>query len=390
MLVTLFETLRRYQVPVSLREWVDLLALVQRGVVFASLEDFYQLARLVLVKDERFYDRFDRAWADYFEGLESLADLEVTIPDSWLRNELEKMLSPEEWSKLQGLGSLEKIMEEFRKRLEEQKERHQGGNRWIGTGGTSPFGAFGANPEGIRLAGSSRQRRAVKVWERREFQNLDDNEALAPRNLQLALRRLRRWTRQGHELELDLDGTIRGTAEQGGVLDVQMIPERKNRVNVLLFLDVGGSMDAHVTVCENLFRAARSEFKHLEYFYFHNFIYESVWRNNERRWSERESLWQILHRYNPEYKVIMVGDATMSPYEVTSSGGSVEHFNEDAGSTWFGRIKQHFRKVVWLNPEPKAHWSMTQSTQMILAMVEQQMFELNLSGIEEAMRTLVR
>ncbi len=390
MLVGLFETLRAYRVPATLPELMDLLTLLRSGLVFADMDGFYQLCRATLVKDERFYDRFDQAWAHYFEGLDQLPDWNASIPEEWLRKEMEKWLNPEDWEKLQGLGSLEALMEKFRERLAEQKERHQGGNRWVGTGGTSPFGAYGAHPEGIRLAGPSRQRRAVKVWERRDFRNLDEDEALAPRNMQVALRKLRRLTRQGNDLELDIDGTIQGTAHQGGMLDLRMVPERKNKVNVLLFLDIGGSMDAHITVCEHLFKAARSEFKHLEYFYFHNFIYESVWRNNERRWSERESLWQILNTYGPDYKVIFVGDAAMSPYEIDSPGGSVEHFNEEAGAVWFNRIRQHFRRVIWLNPEPRQSWAMTRSTQRVLQLIEQNMFELNLAGLEEAMRVLTR
>ncbi|NNM50625.1 MAG: VWA domain-containing protein [Pseudomonadales bacterium] len=388
MLIKLFETLRAHQVPVTLREFMDLLASLQAGLVFADTDDFYQLARLTLVKDEKHFDRFDRAFAAYFEGISSLEDLKLEIPEDWLRKEIEKLLSPEDWAKLQGLGSLEKLMEEFRRKLEEQKDRHQGGNRMVGTGGTSPFGAYGAHPEGIRLAGPSRHGRAVKVWEKREFRNLDDEERLGTRNIKLALRRLRRFTRTGHELELDLPGTIRQTAHQGGLLDIHMIPERRNRVNVLVFFDVGGSMDAHVQVCENLFSAARSEFKHMEYFYFHNFIYESVWKNNERRWSEREPLWDILHRYGPEYKVIFVGDATMSPYEVMSAGGSVEHFNEEPGAVWFERLKQHFRRVVWLNPEPQAQWPMNRSIQQVRELLEDQMYELTLAGLEAAMQSL--
>ena len=388
MLIGLFETLGTHQVPVTLREFMDLLASLQAGLVFADMDDFYQLARLTLVKDEKHFDRFDRAFAAYFEGISSLQDLKLDIPEEWLRKEIEKLLSPEDWAKLQGLGSLEKLMEEFRRKLEEQKDRHQGGNRMVGTGGTSPFGAYGANPEGVRLAGPARHGRAVKVWEKREFRNLDEEERLGTRNIKLALRRLRRFTRSGHELELDLPGTIRQTAHQGGLLDIHMIPERRNRVNVLVFFDVGGSMDAHVQVCENLFSAARSEFKHMEYFYFHNFIYESVWKNNERRWSEREPLWDILHRYGPEYKVIFVGDATMSPYEVMSAGGSVEHFNEEPGAVWFERLKRHFRRVIWLNPEPQAQWSMTRSTQHIHELLECQMYELTLAGLESAMQSL--
>ncbi|HMY01127.1 MAG TPA: VWA domain-containing protein, partial [Agitococcus sp.] len=336
MLTRLFFTLKKYQLPISIREYLDLLQALDNGLVFADSEEFYRLARICLVKDEKHFDKFDRAFKHFFDGLDSLANPldNAAIPDDWLRKEIEKNLSPEELAQIEKMGSLEKLMEEFEKRLQEQHKRHQGGNRMVGTGGTSPYGAYGANPEGVRLAGPSRNKTAVKVWEKREFKNLDDSLELGTRNLQVALRRLRRFARQGAEEELDIADTIKSTAHKGGMLDIKLVPERKNRVKVLIFFDVGGSMDPYIEVCEALFSAARSEFKHLHYFYFHNFIYESVWQDNNRRWSERLPLWDIIHKYGPDYRVIFVGDASMSPYEVLSVGGSVEHFNEEAGAVW--------------------------------------------------------
>jgi len=331
MLVHFYQTLRQFQVPTSIRELIDLNAALKTGLVYADQEAFYQLAKLVLVKDERHYDKFDRAFKAYFDGLEglSLDDFSKQIPDDWLRKELEKQLSPEELAELQKAGSLEELLKKFLERLNEQEKRHQGGNKMIGTGGTSPFGAYGANPEGIRMAGPSRNKSAVKVWEKREFRNLDDNVELGIRNIKLALRRLRRFARQGAEEILDIDDTIRHTAHNAGMLDIKLVAERKNRVKVLLFFDIGGSMDPYVRTCEELFSAAKTEFKHLEFFYFHNFIYESVWKNNFRRWSERTSIYDIIHKYGSDYRVIFVGDASMSPYEIQAVGGSVEHFITD-------------------------------------------------------------
>ncbi|MDP1775624.1 MAG: VWA domain-containing protein, partial [Moraxellaceae bacterium] len=348
---------------------------------------FYQLAKLVLVKDERHYDKFDRAFKAYFDGLEglSLDDFSKQIPDDWLRKELEKQLSPEELAELQKAGSLEELLKKFLERLNEQEKRHQGGNKMIGTGGTSPFGAYGANPEGIRMAGPSRNKSAVKVWEKREFRNLDDNVELGIRNIKLALRRLRRFARQGAEEILDIDDTIRHTAHNAGMLDIKLVAERKNRVKVLLFFDIGGSMDPYIRTCEELFSAAKTEFKHLEFFYFHNFIYESVWKNNFRRWSERTSIYDIIHKYGSDYRVIFVGDASMSPYEIQAVGGSVEHFNEEPGAVWMQRLTHHFQKIVWLNPEPEKHWKMTPSTEMTQQLLDQRMHPLTLKGIEDAM-----
>jgi uncharacterized protein with von Willebrand factor type A (vWA) domain len=375
---------------VTLRELLDLFDALQAHVAFGSIEDFYLLSRAVMVKDEKFYDRFDQAFANYFEGLENLEPdwLNKVIPDEWLRKELEKNLSPEEFEKLKGLGSLEKIMDELRKRLEEQEKRHQGGNKWVGTGGTSPFGGYGANPEGVRMVGPSRNKRAVKVWEKREFRNLDDSVELGTRNIKLALRRLRKFARIGREEELDMDDTIRSTARNAGLLDIKMRPQKENRVKVLIFLDVGGSMDPYIKLCEELFSAARLEFKHMEYFYFHNFIYEYVWKDNRRRWDEKISTWDVLHKYGSDYKVIFVGDAAMSPYEVNSVGGSVEHWNEEPGAVWFQRVMETYEKVAWLNPEPERAWQMTTSTQWIKQLSEHKMYPLTIEGLEKAMRYL--
>lgn len=390
MLTKLFYTLKKYQVPVSIREYLDLLNALDKGLVFSDNEEFYRLARICLVKDEKNFDKFDRAFKDFFDGIESMANplANAAIPEDWLRKEIEKNLSPEELAQIEKMGSLEKLMEEFEKRMQEQHKRHQGGNRMVGTGGTSPFGAYGSNPEGIRLAGPSRNKTAVKVWEKREFKNLDDSLELGTRNLQVALRRLRRFARQGLEEELDIDDTIKSTAHKGGLLDIKLVAERKNRVKVLIFFDVGGSMDPYVEVCEALFSAARSEFKHLHYFYFHNFIYESVWQDNNRRWSERLPVWDIIHKYGNDYRVIFVGDASMSPYEVLSAGGSVEHFNEEAGAVWMQRMTQHFQKVVWLNPEPERAWQHTQSIVHIRKLLDERMYPLTLQGLEAATRYL--
>ncbi len=390
MLLNFFYTLKQYKVPVSVREYLDLLRALDAGLAFASQEEFYSLSRAVMVKDERHFDKFDRAMKAFFDGLDTMESPldKLNLPEDWLRKEIEKLLSPEELAELQKTGSLEKLMEEFQKRLAEQHKRHQGGNKMIGTGGTSPFGAYGANPEGIRLAGPSRNKSAVKVWEKREFKNLDDGQELGIRNMQVALRRLRRFARQGAAEELDIDDTIRSTAHNAGLLDIKMVPERRNRVKVLIFFDIGGSMDPYVKVCEALFSAARTEFKHLHYYYFHNFIYESVWQDNNRRWSERMPLWDVMHKYGPDYRVIFVGDATMSPYEIMSPGGSVEHFNEEAGAVWMQRLTQHFQKVVWLNPEPEKSWQMTQSVQIAKKLLEDRMYPLTLQGIEAATKYL--
>lgn len=392
MLIQFFFTLREHRVPVTIRELLDLIRALEQGLAYANIDDFYLLSRTVLVKDEKHFDKFDKAFAKYFEGIDAIDPelLSKAIPEDWLRREIEKHLSPEELAEIQKMGSLEKLMEEFRKRLEEQHKRHQGGNRMVGTGGTSPYGAFGANPEGIRLAGESRNKRAAKVWEKREFRNLDDSVALGIRNIKVALRRLRKFARAGVEEELDVDNTIRSTAHNAGLLDIKMRAERKNKVKVLIFFDVGGSMDPHVKVCEELFSAARTEFKHMEYFYFHNFIYEGVWKDNMRRWSERTSIWDIIHKYGKDYRVIFVGDATMSPYEVMAVGGSVEHFNEEPGALWMQRLTHHFEKFLWLNPEPEHVWNGTQSIAQVRQIVENRMYPLTIKGIEDGMRYLSR
>lgn len=392
MLIKFFFTLCEHRVPTTIRELLDLINALEHGLAYASVDDFYLLSRTVLVKDEKHFDKFDKAFAQYFEGVETISPelLSKAIPEEWLRKEIEKHLSPEDLAQIEKMGSLGKLLDEFRKRLEEQHKRHQGGNKMVGTGGTSPFGGFGDNPEGIRLTGESRNKRAVKVWEKREYRNLDDSVQLGIRNIKVALRRLRKFVRTGVDEELDVDHTIRSTAHNAGLLDIKMRPERKNKVKVLIFFDVGGSMDPHIKVCEELFSAARNEFKHLEYFYFHNFIYEGVWKDNMRRWSERTQIWDIIHKYGKDYRVIFVGDAAMSPYEVMAVGGSVEHFNEEPGAIWMQRLTHHFDKLVWLNPEPERVWNGTQSIAQIRQLVDSRMYPLTIKGIEEAMRYLSR
>lgn len=393
MLINFFMTLRSERLPVTLTELFALLECLENNLAFADVDQFYYLARLCLVKDEKNFDKFDRAFARYFEQVEQLDALFQTqkIPQHWLQKQFESLLSEEEKARIEALGGLEKLMEEFRKRMEEQQKRHQGGNKWIGTGGTSPFGAFGYNPEGIRIGqDESRNQRAVKVWDRRNFRDLDDSVELGTRNLKLALRRLRRFARTGAAEELDMDDTISSTARNAGLLDIRMVPERHNAVKVLLFFDVGGSMDPHVRVCEELFSAAKSEFKHLKYFYFHNFLYESVWTKSHRRMAETTSTWDILHKYAADYKVIFVGDATMAPYEITHAGGSIEHYNEEAGATWMQRISETFEHLVWLNPTPKDYWQHSYSIDLVRQLVEQRMFPLSVKGLEEAMAVLTR
>lgn len=392
MLINFYYTLREHKVPATPRELMDLYAAMEKRLAWADMEEFYLLARTVLVKDEKYYDRFDQAFDRYFKGIEAAGGdwLTKAIPEEWLRREIEKNLTPEEFEKLKSLGSLDKLMDAFRERLEEQHKRHQGGNKMVGTGGTSPFGAYGENPEGVRLAGESRKQRAVKVWEKREYRNLDDNVVLGIRNIKLAMRRLRRLTRTGAEEEFDIDGTIKSTADNAGLLDIVMRPSRENKINVLILFDVGGSMDPHVKICEELFSAARAEFKHMEYFYFHNFIYEGLWKDNRRRHDQRVPTWDILHKYGKEYRVIIVGDAAMGPYEINSPGGSVEHWNEEPGAVWMQRITDHFGKLVWLNPEPQRNWDHATSTVWVRQLVNNRMYPLTLKGIEDAMRVLSR
>ncbi|HYW91086.1 MAG TPA: VWA domain-containing protein [Gammaproteobacteria bacterium] len=391
MLIDFFFTLRGAGLPVSITEYLTMLEALKARIVSCSVDDFYFLARASLIKDETQYDKFDRVFGAYFRGIEDLARLmvEKEIPADWLARQAELNLSDEEKAMIESMGGWDKLMEELRKRLEEQRERHQGGNRMIGTAGTSPFGAYGYNPEGIRIGqAGGRNRSAVKVWDKREFRNLDDTVELGTRNIKVALKRLREFAREGTELELDLDDTIRSTARNGGYLDIRMVPERHNRVKVLLFLDVGGSMDEHVRACEELFSAARSELKHMEYFYFHNFIYESVWKDNRRRHSDRIPIARILNTYDRDYKVIVVGDATMSPYEILYAGGSIEHMNEETGATWLKRLLEHFDHVVWLNPEPERRWEHTPSLQITRELMEDRMYPLTIEGLTRAMRAL--
>jgi len=392
VLVRFFFDLRTAGVPVSLTEVLSLLQALEARVASCSAEEFYWLARLALVKDERHFDRFDRVFAQHFEGAERLFEKIIAeVPADWLKQLAERVLSEEERRKIEALGSWDKLLETLRQRLAEQKERHEGGSKWIGTGGTSPFGSGGYNPEGVRIGDAGkRQRRAVKVWESREYRNFDDQREIGTRNLKVALRRLRKFARQGAADELDLGGTIDATARNAGWLDLKLRPERRNTIKVLLLLDVGGSMDDHVRVCEELFSAARSEFRHLEYFYFHNFIYEGLWKDNRRRHTERTSTLQMLRTFNADYRVIFVGDATMSPYEIVQPGGSVEHWNEEAGSAWMQRIAAHFPYLVWLNPEPEERWDWTPSIRLTQELVGGRMFPLTLDGLDRATAALRR
>jgi uncharacterized protein with von Willebrand factor type A (vWA) domain len=388
MLIDFFLHLKAKKLPVSTREFLTLLEALKEHVAGNSIDDFYFLARTCLVKDETHYDKFDRAFGEYFKGVTQIPGLEADIPEEWLKMMMKKHLTPEEKAKLEKLG-WDKLMEEFKKRLAEQKDRHAGGSKWIGTGGSSPFGHGGYHPEGIRIGGESAgNRTAIKVWENREYRNLDDTVELGTRNIKIALRRLRRFAREGAEDELDLDGTITGTARNAGWLDIKMRPERHNKVKVLLFLDIGGSMDDHIKVCEELFSAAKSEFKHLEYFYFHNCIYDYVWKDNRRRHGERFPLWDVMHKYGEDYKVVVVGDATMSPYEILQPGGSVEYSNEEAGAVWLQRMLDTWPRAVWLNPEPERLWDYRHSIELIRTIFNSRMFPLTLAGLERAMREL--
>ena len=390
MLIDFFCKVRDYKVPCTLRELLDLIRALEQGVVFASIDDFYSVSRTVLVKDEAHFDRFDRAFADYFKGVASL-ELDLSeIPEDWLKKHFEKQLSDEEKAKIKALGGLDKLMETLAERLKEQEKRHQGGNKWIGTGGTSPFGAYGYNPEGVRIGQKeSRHRRATKVWDERQFKNLDANVEIGTRNLKVALRKLRQFARTGSSEELALDETIAATARNAGYLDVKMKPERHNAIKVLMFFDIGGSMDDHIKVCEQLFSAIHGEFKHLEFFYFHNCLYENVWRDNNRRHNEKIDLLQVLHTYSRDYKVIFVGDATMGPYEITYPGGSVEHWNEEAGDVWMKRLTDYFDKVIWLNPQSEAHWRYYSSIHIMKGLVDNKMYPLTLAGLEQGIKALI-
>ena len=392
MLLPFFTALREAKVPVSLKEWLHLMEAMDKGVGGRDVEAFYHLSRAVLVKDEKHYDRFDQVFGKVFKGLEGVSpgeEITADIPEDWLRLLTEKYLTDEEKAHIEALGGFEQLMETLKQRLEEQKERHQGGARWIGTGGTSPFGHGGYNPEGVRIGGPGRHGRAVKVWEKREYRNLDDTVELGTRNIKVALRRLRRFAREGAAEELDIDGTIDGTARQGW-LDIHMRPERRNTIKVLLFLDVGGSMDGHIQLCEELFSAARTEFKNLEFFYFHNCLYEGVWKDNRRRHSERIPTWDLIHKYPGDWRAIFVGDATMSPYEVTMPGGSVEHWNEEAGAVWLARVLAQWPQAVWLNPTPQKHWGYTHSIGMVRDIFAGRMYPLTLAGLEAATKELSR
>ena len=402
MLIDFFYTLRSAKLPVSVKEYLTLLEALKKGVVGPNMpepdddadargykiDDFYYLSRTTLVKDEKHYDKFDRAFAAYFKGVEMVADFTKEIPLEWLRKNLELNLSPEELAKIEKMG-WDELMETLKKRFEEQKERHEGGSKWIGTGGTSPFGAYGQNPQGIRIGqDKSRNKSAVKVWDQRAYKDYDDTQELGTRNIKVALRRLRKFAREGHEEELDLDDTIKCTAANAGYLDIKMIPERHNNVKVLLLMDVGGTMDEHIARVEELFSATKTEFKHLEFYYFHNCVYDFMWKNNKRRYAEKFPTWDILRKYNKDYKLIFIGDATMSPYEILQPGGSVEYNNEEAGAEWLQRLTHTFPKFAWINPEPQGVWQYRQSIAIIQQLMSQRMFPLTLKGLEDAMRMM--
>ncbi|MCC5873263.1 MAG: VWA domain-containing protein [Gammaproteobacteria bacterium] len=392
MLIDFFFTLRRHKVPVSIRELLDLLQALRARVVYSDVDDFYLLSRACLVKDEKHYDKFDQAFEAYFKGLEDLHGLlEALIPDEWLRREFEKSLSPEDLEKINSMGGLEKLIEEFRKAQQEESQGGQGGEgeEGSGSGKGEQVGQGGEGPNGTGgRQGKGKKKKGKKAWSQRNYKNLDDSVELGTRNIKVALRRLRKLARTGKEEELDMDGTIRSTAHNGGMLDIRMRPERKNTVKVLCFFDIGGSMDAHVKVCEELFSASRTEFKHMEHFYFHNFIYESVWKDNRRRAGERLSTWSILNKYAHDYKVIFVGDATMAPYEITHAGGSVEHWNEEPGALWMQRFSEIYDKLVWINPTPRDTWEYSSSVEMTRELVNGQMYPLTIRGLEEAMNQL--
>jgi hypothetical protein len=388
MLINFFYHLRAARLPVSINELLTLLEALKKQVIRPSIDDFYFLSRATLVKDEAQFDKFDRAFGEFFNGVRTTLGFTKEIPDEWFRQLLERDFSPEEIAKLEKLG-FDKLMEEFRKRLEEQDGAHHGGSKWIGSGGTSPFGHGGAHPEGIRIGGPSRGgRSAVKVWEARAYRDYDDEVELGTRNIKVALRRLRRFAREGADLELDLPDTIASTARNAGWLDIKMVPERHNTVKVLMLLDVGGTMDEHIKRVEELFSAAKAEFKHLEFYYFHNCVYEYVWRNNRRRFAEKFDTWDVLRKYNSDYKLIFVGDATMSPYEILQPGGSVEHNNAEAGAVWLQRFTHHFPKFIWINPEPEGLWQYRQSIAVINQVMTGRMFPLTLEGLTRAMRQL--
>lgn len=390
MFFNFLDELRAAGIPASMKEHLILLEALDKDVIERDPEEFYYLSRAVFVKDEGLLDRFDQVFAKVFRGIiTTYGENKAEIPADWLKAIAEKYLTPEEMEAIKALGSWDEIMETLKKRLEEQEKRHEGGSKWIGTGGTSPYGNSGYNPEGVRIGGESKQKRAIKVWDKREFQNLDNTKELGTRNIKIALRRLRKFAREGALDELDIDGTIDGTARKGW-LDIQMRAERRNAVKLLLFLDVGGSMDPHIKLCEELFSAATSEFKNLEFFYFHNCLYEGVWKDNRRRFSERTPTWDVLHKFPHDYKAVFVGDAAMSPYEISHPGGSVEHFNEEAGAVWMHRVTTTYPAAVWLNPTPEQHWGYSQSTKLIKELMNGRMYPLTLAGLDDAMRSLTR
>ena len=394
MFLQFFTNLRDAKVPVSLREYLSFLKAMDASLVLYDVDGFYYLARTIMVKDERNLDKFDQAFSATFSGLDAMTVEDimnaVDVPEEWIRKLAEKTLSKEEMAEVESLGGFDKLMETLKQRLAEQEKRHQGGSKWIGTAGTSPFGAYGYNPEGIRIGQhESRHQRAVKVWDKREFRNLDDSVELGTRNIKVALKRLRRWAREGADDELDLDGTIRATAEHG-YIDIKTRPERRNNVKVLLFLDIGGSMDAHIQLVEELFSAAKTEFKHLEHYYFHNCLYEGVWKDNARRWTDQISTWDVLHTYGSDYKCIFVGDAAMSPYEIAYRGGASEHYNEEPGETWLTRAREQWPDHIWINPTQQDYWQYTHSISMIREIFQNRMFPMTLKGIEGAMKELGR
>ena len=392
MFASFLLSLKQAGLPVSVTEYLTLMGAMKAGVAEYSVDDFYYLSRATLVKDERHLDRFDRVFGACFKGIESAEGIEAReLPDEWLRKMAEKLLTPEEMEQIKALGGFEALMERLRQLLAEQKGRHQGGSKWIGTAGTSPFGAYGYNPEGVRIGqDKSRHRRAVKVWDKREFRDLDGDVEIGTRNFRIALRRLRRFARQGAPTELDIPDTIRATANNAGLLDLKLVPERHNMVKLLMFFDIGGSMDEHVRICEELFSACRTEFKHLEYFYFHNFPYEKVWKDNRRRYERTIPTWEVLRTYGPDYRLIFVGDAAMSPYEIMMAGGSVEHWNAEAGRVWLDRLTSHYRRAAWLNPTPENTWEFVQSIGITRQLMEGRMFPLTLAGLDEMTRELSR
>jgi uncharacterized protein with von Willebrand factor type A (vWA) domain len=389
MLIEFFLHLRKAKLPVSIKEYLMLIEALGKGVIGPSIDDFYTLSRAALVKDERNFDKFDKAFGAYFKGVQTLPGIDIDLPMEWLKRQFQREFTPEEKAAIEALGGLDKLMERLRELLEQQKDRHEGGNRWIGTNGTSPFGNGGFNPAGIRIGGpSGGNRTGVKVWEQRAYRDYDDEVEIGTRNIKIALRRLRKFAREGAEEELDLDDTIASTARNAGYLDIRMVPERHNTIKVLMLLDVGGTMDDHIKQTEELFSAAKSEFKHLEFYYFHNCVYDYVWRNNRRRHAERFPTWDILRKYNPDYRLIIVGDATMSPYEILQPGGSVEYNNEEPGAVWLQRLAERFPKFAWLNPEPQGVWEYRQSIGVIRQVMHNRMYPITLQGLERAMREL--